>query len=70
VRNGPESVHIVTYQCEHCRATHTRAVGDHHDGMCRQCGFPMRIDDLFSDRRIVTVPVLAERRDECTHEAA
>jgi hypothetical protein len=63
-------VHVIAYQCECCRATHTRAVGDHRDGMCRQCGFPMRIERLFADRRIVAVPVPADRRDARAHEAA
>jgi hypothetical protein len=70
MRRGPGTVQIVEYQCELCRAAHTRAVGDHRDGMCSRCGFPMRIDDLFSDRRIVAIPVPAERRDPSTHEAA
>lgn len=63
-------MHIVTYQCEHCRATHNRAVSEHSDGMCSHCGFPMRIDDLFSDRRIVTLPVPADRRDARADAAA
>jgi hypothetical protein len=63
-------VHVVTYQCEQCLATHTRPVREHGDGMCTQCGFPMRIDYLFSDRRIVTLPVPAERRDARADEAA
>jgi hypothetical protein len=30
----------------------------------------MRIEDLFSDRRIVALPVPADRRDVRAHEAA
>jgi hypothetical protein len=63
-------VHLVTYQCEQCLATHTRAVTEHGDGMCSSCGFPMRIYDLFSDRRIVVLPVPADRRDARADEAA
>ncbi len=55
-------VHVVTYRCEQCSAIHSREVTAHSDGLCRDCGFPMRIDDVFSDRRIVTVPVLIDRR--------
>jgi hypothetical protein len=32
--------------------------------MCAICGSPMRIDELFSDRRIVSLPVARERRDD------
>jgi hypothetical protein len=56
-------VHIVSYTCEHCGATQTSPAGVHSDGMCQKCGSPMRIEDLFSDRRIVTLPVDQERRD-------
>lgn len=63
-------MHIVTYRCEHCLASHTRSVGRHSDGMCEHCGFPMRIDDLFSDRRIVTIPVTSDRRRESYQRAA
>jgi hypothetical protein len=63
VRRGPGKVHIVTYTCEYCGAEQTCQAGMHADGMCHSCGFPMRIDELFSDRRIVTLPVPHERRD-------
>ena len=59
----PRKQQIVTYECEHCGAEQTRAAGVHNDGMCTRCGFPMRIDDLFSDRRIVTLPVTFDRRE-------
>jgi DNA-directed RNA polymerase subunit RPC12/RpoP len=55
-------VHIVSYSCDHCGAEHTSEAGLHSDGMCSACGSPMRIEDLFSDRRIVTLPVSVERR--------
>lgn len=58
----PLKLHIVSYTCEHCLATHTCKAGMNCDGMCHECGFPMRIEDLFSDRRIVSVPVLEDRR--------
>jgi hypothetical protein len=57
-------VHIVSYRCEHCLTTHTRSTDDQAAGVCSDCGSPMRIDDLFSDRRFVTIPVDAERRVE------
>jgi hypothetical protein len=63
-------VHIVTYQCEHCLATHTRPAGERTDGMCANCGYPMKIEDLFGDRRFVSVPVQADRRDSDADEAA
>lgn len=56
------SVHIVSYTCEHCAAAYTCEAGMTTDGMCSECGSPMRIEDLFSDRRIVSVPVVEERR--------
>jgi hypothetical protein len=31
--------------------------------MCSACGSPMKIDDLFSDRRFATLPVDDERRE-------
>lgn len=52
----------MTYSCEHCGHEHTCEAGEHSDGMCSACGFPMRIADLFSDRRIVRVPVQFDRR--------
>ncbi len=58
----PARQHIVTYECEHCGAEHTCPAGVHNDGMCSRCGYPMRIEDLFSDRRIVTLPVRKDRR--------
>jgi hypothetical protein len=63
-------VHIVTYRCEQCHATQSRKISEHSDGICAKCGFPMRIDDLFSDRRNVEVPVLMDRRDTPADEAA
>ena len=63
-------VHIITYTCEQCGAEHTRRAGVTTDGMCRSCGFPMRINDMFSDRRIVSVPVRFDRRDEPHRKAA
>jgi transcription initiation factor IIE alpha subunit len=57
-------VHIVVYTCEQCGATQTAEAGIHSDGMCPRCGSPMRIEDLFSDRRMATLPVDEERRDD------
>jgi DNA-directed RNA polymerase subunit RPC12/RpoP len=57
-------VHIVSYVCEQCGATQTSETGLRSDGMCHKCGSPMRIEDLFSDRRIVTLPVDDDRRDD------
>jgi hypothetical protein len=31
--------------------------------MCPACGSPMRIEDLFSDRRIASLPVDQDRRE-------
>jgi transcription initiation factor IIE alpha subunit len=56
-------VHIVTYICEQCGATQTAQAGIHSDGMCAACGSPMKIDDLFGDRRFATLPVDDDRRD-------
>jgi transcription initiation factor IIE alpha subunit len=56
-------VHIVTYTCEQCGATQTCQTGMGTDGMCAVCGSPMKIDDLFGDRRIVTLPVEDDRRE-------
>jgi hypothetical protein len=70
VQNRLQKVHIVTYTCEHCGATHSCQAGFHSDGMCASCGFPMRIQDLFTDRRIVAVPVLWDRRAVVRGEAA
>jgi hypothetical protein len=55
--------HIVRYVCEHCGATQTNEAGVESDGMCRRCGTPMRIEDLFSDRRIALLPIDDDRRD-------
>jgi hypothetical protein len=63
-------VHIVSYTCEHCGAVHTCQAGFHSDGMCASCGFPMRIEDLFSDRRIATLPVMFDRRTHPGDQAA
>jgi hypothetical protein len=67
---GTQTVHIITYTCEQCGAEHTRATGLRNDGMCTTCGFPMRIDDLFSDRRIASLPVLLDRRVAVEREQA
>jgi transcription initiation factor IIE alpha subunit len=56
-------VHIVSYTCEQCGATQTAEAGIHSDGMCPACGSPMRIEDLFSDRRIASLPVDQDRRE-------
>ena len=63
-------MHIITYTCESCGAEHVRHAGVTTDGMCAICGFPMRINDMFSDRRIVSVPVLHDRRAVERPEAA
>jgi hypothetical protein len=63
-------VHIVTYTCDDCGATQTSEAGVHTDGMCTRCGSLMKIDDLFSDRRIVSLPVRVERREVTSGEAA
>jgi Zn finger protein HypA/HybF involved in hydrogenase expression len=57
-------VHIVEYKCEQCGATETSETGIRSDGMCAKCGSPMKIEDLFSDRRFASLPVDEERRDE------
>ena len=57
-------VHIVTYVCEQCGVTQSAETGVKSDGICAICGSPMKIEDLFSDRRIVTLPVDEERRDD------
>ena len=57
-------MHIVTYTCESCGAEHTCAAGMRTDGMCKACGYPMRINDFFGDRRIVSVPVRFDRRTD------
>jgi transcription initiation factor IIE alpha subunit len=59
-------VHIVNYICEHCGATETSQAGVDSQGMCPKCGSPMKIDDLFSDRRFALLPVDEDRR----HRAA
>jgi rRNA maturation endonuclease Nob1 len=63
-------MHIVAYTCEQCGAEHTRAAGLQNTGMCPTCGSAMKIDDLFSDRREVSIPVDDERRDQPRPEAA
>ena len=70
VQGRPLKAHIVSYTCDRCGATHTARVGLHTDGMCPACGSPMKIDDLFSDRRLVSVPVPDDRRDRAGAEAA
>ena len=66
MRKRPGKVHIVSYTCEQCGATHTCEAGFHSDGMCHLCGSPMTIEELFSDRRVISLPVPSDRR----HEAA
>jgi transcription initiation factor IIE alpha subunit len=56
-------VHIVSYTCEQCGTTQTNETGFRSDGMCPKCGSPMRIEELFSDRRIAKLPVDDDRRD-------
>jgi rRNA maturation endonuclease Nob1 len=56
-------VHIVTYVCEQCGKTETSKAGVKSEGMCHACGSPMRIEDLFGDRRFATLPVDDERRE-------
>lgn len=56
-------VHIVTYICKQCGTEQTAEAGVHSDGICPVCGSPMRIEDLFSDRRFATLPVDDDRRD-------
>jgi transcription initiation factor IIE alpha subunit len=56
-------IHIVQYICEQCGSAQANEAGIHSDGMCPTCGSPMRIEDLFVDRRIVTLPVDEERRE-------
>jgi transcription initiation factor IIE alpha subunit len=56
-------VHIVTYTCEQCGTTETCQAGVDSDGMCPKCGSPMKIDDLFRDRRFATLPVDDDRRE-------
>jgi transcription initiation factor IIE alpha subunit len=53
---------VVVYRCERCEATLSRQTTEHSDGLCPLCGEPMRIDDLFSDRRDEQRPVPLERR--------
>ena len=67
--NRFRSPRIVSYTCEHCGATQTCPVGMAADGMCAACGSPMRIEDLFSDRRIVSMPVPEDRRRDADDEA-
>jgi transcription initiation factor IIE alpha subunit len=64
VQGRLRKVHIVSYTCEQCGVTHTCEAGMHSEGMCSKCGSPMRIQDLFSDRRIVSLPVHEDRRVE------
>ena len=62
MRDSAQRVHIVSYVCEDCDAQLSCAAGLSTDGICVRCGSPMRIEDLFSDRRIVTMPVTTDRR--------
>ncbi len=70
VQRRPLKVNIVSYTCDQCGATHTARVGLHTDGMCLACGSPMKIDDLFSDRRLIALPVPEDRRELAGGEAA
>ena len=64
------TVHIVSYACEQCGGAHTCEAGMHSDGMCTACGSPMRIEDLFGDRRFATLPVSRDRRVVASDGAA
>lgn len=57
-------VHIVAYSCEQCGVDQTSPAGVESDGMCPRCGSPMKIDDLFRDRRIALLPVDDDRRED------
>ncbi|HEX6714127.1 MAG TPA: hypothetical protein VF066_12110 [Thermoleophilaceae bacterium] len=57
-------VHIVTFVCEQCGTTAAAEAGVQSDGMCPKCDSPMKIEDLFGDRRFATLPVDDERRDD------
>ena len=63
-------MHIVSYTCECCGAEQSQQAGFSTDGMCPLCENPMRIRDLFADRRIVSVPVQFDRREFPQAEAA
>lgn len=65
-----QKVHIVTYSCEQCGARHNCVAGVDSDGICAACGFPMRIADLFEDRRSISAPVLFDRRELSAEQAA
>lgn len=66
----PRKVQIIEYTCEHCGAVHTRPAGFATEGICPVCESPMRIDDLFSDRRIALLPVQQDRRSDPDADAA
>jgi hypothetical protein len=55
-------VQIVSYTCEFCGAHHSCEAGVQSHGMCSVCGSPMLIEDLFTDRRFVSLPVHIDRR--------
>jgi hypothetical protein len=57
-----DNVHVVVYRCETCFRTISRAMTAHSDGLCPHCRWPMRIDDVFADRRERTRPIALERR--------
>lgn len=58
----PRKPKIIAFTCESCGAEHTGPAGFSTEGMCPICGRPMRIDDLFGDRRSKSWPVPRERR--------
>jgi rRNA maturation endonuclease Nob1 len=62
VKRRPGTARIVMYRCELCATTYSRDPADHPDGMCPSCGWPMRIDDVVRDRRIISLPVRVDRR--------
>ena len=66
----PRNPRIVTFTCESCGAEHTRPAGFATEGICPTCGRPMRIDDLFGDRRSESLPVPRERRTPPDGDAA
>jgi rRNA maturation endonuclease Nob1 len=62
VRGQGGRIHVVVYRCELCEQSLARAMTEHSDGVCRSCGSPMRIDDVFADRRSFERPVELNRR--------
>jgi hypothetical protein len=62
VRRTPDKARVIAYRCESCGQAQLRLVSPQAEGICHRCDEPMRIDDLFVDRRRVEVPVLMDRR--------